>query len=191
MWGAHSGHCILLPFLMLKNAFKKHPLQNRTNVQIKGEGGSKAFWTMFKKTALFSGDGFPYFLRTFSVLCCTFFVFFHHFSRTFFLFSHILCKIFLKKSNVQFFLLARAIHSEHFLLHCLKKEIATAEELDLRQVGKVLIFRDTQNLPIIYRCSWGSHHNNLLKDSLFGTPSRSSVQSQALPKSTQNSKKWK
>ena len=106
---------------------------------------------MFKKTALFSGDGFPYFLRTFSVLCCTFFVFFHHFSRTFFLFSHILCKIFLKKSNVQFFLLARAIHSEHFLLHCLKKEIATAEELDLRQVGKVLIFRDTQNLPIIYR----------------------------------------
>ena len=33
MWGAHSGHCILLPFLMLKNAFKKHPLQNRTNVQ--------------------------------------------------------------------------------------------------------------------------------------------------------------
>ena len=96
---------------------------------------------MLKKTALFSGDGFPYFLRTFSVLCCTFFVFFHHFSRTFFLFSHILCKIFLKKSNVQFFLLARAIHSEHFLLHCLKKEIATAEELDLRQVGKVLIFR--------------------------------------------------
>ena len=39
---------------------KKHPLQNRTNVQIKGGGGgSKAFWTMLKKTALFSGDGFP------------------------------------------------------------------------------------------------------------------------------------
>ena len=37
---------------------KKHPLQNRTNVQIKG-GGSKAFWTMFKKTALFLGVGFP------------------------------------------------------------------------------------------------------------------------------------
>ena len=36
----------------LKNAFKKHPLQNRTNVQIKG-GGSKAFWTMFKKLHFF------------------------------------------------------------------------------------------------------------------------------------------
>ena len=34
---------LLLPFLMLKNAFKKHPLQNRTNVQIKGGGGAKAF----------------------------------------------------------------------------------------------------------------------------------------------------
>ena len=32
---------------------QKHPLQNRTNVQTKG-GGSKAFWTMFKKTALFN-----------------------------------------------------------------------------------------------------------------------------------------
>ena len=29
-------------YQMLKNVFKKHPLQNRTNVQIKG-GGSKAF----------------------------------------------------------------------------------------------------------------------------------------------------
>ena len=44
---------------MLKNAFKKHPLQNRTNVQIKGGGGAKAFWTMFKKTALFLQDGIP------------------------------------------------------------------------------------------------------------------------------------
>jgi len=26
-------------YQMLKNAFKKHPLQNRTNVQIKGGGG--------------------------------------------------------------------------------------------------------------------------------------------------------
>ena len=47
-------------YQMLKNAFKKHPLQNRTNVQIKGGGGSKAFWTMFKKTALFLMVGFPY-----------------------------------------------------------------------------------------------------------------------------------
>ena len=38
---------------------KKHPLQNRTNVQIKGGGGPKAFWTMFKKTALFWKGGIP------------------------------------------------------------------------------------------------------------------------------------
>ena len=31
-----------------------------------------------------------------------------------------------------------------FLLQCLEKEIATAKELDLRQLGKVIIFRDTQ-----------------------------------------------
>ena len=49
MWGAHSGHCILLPFLMLKNAFKKHPLQNRTNVQIKGGGGQRPFEQCSKK----------------------------------------------------------------------------------------------------------------------------------------------
>ena len=57
-------------YQMLKNAFKKHPLQNRTNVQIKGGGGQKAFWTMFKKTALFWNDGFPYlkyFLNTYHV----------------------------------------------------------------------------------------------------------------------------
>ena len=47
-------------YQMLKNASKKHPLQNRTNVQIKG-GGSKAFWTMLKKTALFWKGGFPEF----------------------------------------------------------------------------------------------------------------------------------
>ena len=47
-------------------------------------------------------------------------------------------------SKVQFFLLASAIHREHFLLHCLKKEIATAKELDLRLLGKVNIFRDRQ-----------------------------------------------
>ena len=47
-------------YQMLNNAFKKHPLQNRTNVQIKGGGGPKAFWTMFKKTAFFLRVGFPY-----------------------------------------------------------------------------------------------------------------------------------
>ena len=30
-------------YQMLKNAFKKYPPQNRTNVQIKGGGGPKAF----------------------------------------------------------------------------------------------------------------------------------------------------
>ena len=59
--------------------------------------------------------------------------------------------MFLKKSKVpKFFLLARAIHKEHFLLQCLKKEIATARELDLTPLGKVIIFRDKQNLPIIF-----------------------------------------
>ena len=40
-----------------------------------------------------------------------------------------------------------------FLLQFLKKEIATAKELDLRPLGKVIIFRDKQNLPIIFRLS--------------------------------------
>ena len=38
-----------------------------------------------------------------------------------------------------------------FLLQCLEKEIAATKEFDLRPLGKVLIFRDRQNLPIIYR----------------------------------------
>ena len=63
MLGAHSGHCIILPILMLKNAFKKHPLQNRTNVQIKG-GGVKGLLNNVKKTALFWKDGFPKTLST-------------------------------------------------------------------------------------------------------------------------------
>ena len=40
--------------------------------------------------------------------------------------------------------LARAIQREYFLLPCLKKEIAVAKELDLRPLGKVIIFRDRQ-----------------------------------------------
>ena len=49
-------------------------------------------------------------------------------------------------------MLARAIHREHFLLHCLKKEIATAKELDLKQLGKVLIFcyRQTDRTFLLY-----------------------------------------
>ena len=38
--------------------FKKHPLQNRTNVQLKG--GVKGLLNNVKKTALFLADGFPY-----------------------------------------------------------------------------------------------------------------------------------
>ena len=49
--------------------------------------------------------------------------------------------------------MATAIHREHFLVTMLKKEIFTAKELDLRPLGKVIIFRDTQNLLIIYRLS--------------------------------------
>ena len=38
---------------MLKNAFKKHPLQNRTNVQIKGGGGQRHFEQCSKKLHFF------------------------------------------------------------------------------------------------------------------------------------------
>ena len=38
---------------MLKNAFKKHPLQNRTNVQIKGGGGQRPFEQCSKKLHFF------------------------------------------------------------------------------------------------------------------------------------------
>ena len=76
---------------------------------------------------------FPYFVVLFSYFFITFFVLFPFFPLFF-------AKYFLK-NQVHIFLLACAIHREHFLLHCLKKEIATAKELDLRQLGKVLIFR--------------------------------------------------
>ena len=68
-------------------------------------------------------------------------------------FPYSLQNIFKKNQKYKFFLLARAMHREHFLLHCLKKGIATAKELDLKQLGKVLIFRDPQTAPIIYRSS--------------------------------------
>ena len=47
--------------------------------------------------------------------------------------------------------MATAIHREHFLVAMLKKEISTAKELDLRLLGKVIIFRVKQTAPIIYR----------------------------------------
>ena len=50
---------LLLPFLMLKNAFKKHPLQNRTNVQIKGGGGAKGLLNNVKKNCTFLKGGHP------------------------------------------------------------------------------------------------------------------------------------
>ena len=42
--------------------------------------------------------------------------------------------------------MARAIHREHFLVTMLKKEIFTAKELDLRPLGKVIIFRPTRGV---------------------------------------------
>ena len=44
---------------MLKNAFKKHPLQNRTNVQIKG-GGVKGLLNNVKKNCTFLKWWLPY-----------------------------------------------------------------------------------------------------------------------------------
>ena len=40
-------------YQMLKNAFKEHPLQNRTNVQIKGGGGQRPFEQCSKKLHFF------------------------------------------------------------------------------------------------------------------------------------------
>ena len=40
-------------YQMLKNALKKHPLQNRTNVQIKGGGGQRPFEQCSKKLHFF------------------------------------------------------------------------------------------------------------------------------------------
>ena len=67
----------------------------------------------------------------------------------------------------------RAIHRKHFLLQCLKKEIATPNELDLIPLGKVIIFRDKQtnrqNLPIKYKYISGARHvENLLPNQCSG-----------------------
>ena len=45
-------------YQMLKNAFKKHPLQNRTNVQIKG-GGVKGLLNNVQKNCTFLKWGHP------------------------------------------------------------------------------------------------------------------------------------
>ena len=46
-------------YQMLKNAFKKHPLQNRTNVQIKGGGGVKGLFKNVQKNCTFLKWGLP------------------------------------------------------------------------------------------------------------------------------------
>ena len=40
-------------YQMLKNAFKKHPLQNRTNVQINGGAGVKGLLNNVQKNCTF------------------------------------------------------------------------------------------------------------------------------------------
>ena len=45
-------------YQMLKTAFKKHPLQNRTNVQIKG-GGVKGLLNNVQKNCTFLKGGHP------------------------------------------------------------------------------------------------------------------------------------
>ena len=47
-------------------------------------------------------------------------------------------------------LLPLVIHNKHFMLQCLKKEIAIAKELDLRSLGKVIIFLDKHTEPSYY-----------------------------------------
>ena len=64
------------------------------------------------------------------------------FSVLFSFFSPILCKI----ENISKVQKKNCWHVQFieniFLLQCLEKEIATAKELDLRPLGKVIIFRD-------------------------------------------------
>ena len=49
-------------YQMLKNAFKKHHLQNRTNVQIKGGGEVKGLLNNVKKNCTFLKRWLPLFL---------------------------------------------------------------------------------------------------------------------------------
>ena len=46
-------------YQMLKNAFKKHPLQNRTNVQIKGGGEVKGLLNNVQKNFTFPSRWLP------------------------------------------------------------------------------------------------------------------------------------
>ena len=53
MWRALKRSKMRLKNTPCKNAFKKHPLQNRTNVQIKGGGGQRPFDQCSKKLHFF------------------------------------------------------------------------------------------------------------------------------------------
>ena len=52
-WMVKFGGKIGTLYQMLKNAFKKHPPQNRTNVEIKGGGGQRPFEQCSKKLHFF------------------------------------------------------------------------------------------------------------------------------------------
>ena len=84
---------------------------------------------------------FPYFYSTFSVLV-PFFPYF--FSK--------LKYIFKKSKDYKWFFCwhVQFIENIFLLQFFLKKEIATAKELDLRPLGKVIIFRDKQTKPSYY-----------------------------------------
>ena len=58
MWGAQKRSKTRLKNTPCKNAFKKHPLQNRTNVQIKG-GGVKGHLNNVQKNCTFLTGGLP------------------------------------------------------------------------------------------------------------------------------------
>ena len=83
---------------------------------------------------------FQYFFRTLLYFFITFSVLFPFFPLFF-------AKL-KKKFKVQIFFWWHLQFTENiFLLQCLKKEIATAKELDLRPLGKVIIFRVKQTEP--------------------------------------------
>ena len=83
-----------------------------------------------------------------SVLCCTFLYLFITFSVLFPFFPLFFAKLKIyfekiKSSKTNFCWHVQFIENI-LLLQCLKKETATAKELDLRPLGKVIIFRDRQ-----------------------------------------------
>ena len=57
-FGGEIGTLLLLPFLMLKTRFKKPPLQNRKNFQIKG-GGVKGLLNNVQKNCTFLYEWLP------------------------------------------------------------------------------------------------------------------------------------